>query len=170
MKHRYNPVAFIMLFVFFSAISLSVFFFFPDFVKEKSMGKNDLDIFLIVTPPGFTMVYIMESWGKKIETMSEYVKFHNFRFNLFGSLKTFSVTVSYESIVRLEAKKLPLVGIYKVIVTSKNYNNPIPVSMLFMKYKQLFSTLCIKTKTFNNEALIDDELVSFAEEYRNKNS
>ncbi len=169
MKHRYNPVAFIMLFIFFSAISFAVFFFFPDFVKEKSMGKNDLDIFLIVTPPGFTMIYIMDSWSKKVETLGEYVKFNNFRFHTFGSLKNFSVTVSYESIVRIEAKKLPLIGIYKVIVTTKNYTNPIPVSMLFLKHKQLFSTLCLRTKSFNKEALIDDELIAFAEEYRDKN-
>ena len=110
----------------------------------------------------------MDNLSRSVETQGEYVKFNNFRFNSFNKLKTFSVTLSYESITGLDSKKLPLIGIYKILVISKNYPDPIPISVLFLKHKQLFYTIFTQAQRYNGEVLIDDDLLEFAEKYREK--
>lgn len=169
MKHRYNPLVFVLMFLLLSTVSIAVFYFFPDFVEAHSMNRRrNLDDFLMMFPAGVTFVFLLDSWSKNVVTSGEYVKFNNFRFNSFNKLKTFCITLGYESITCIEAKKLPLIGIYKIIVTSKNYTHSIPVSMFFLKHKQLFYTICTQTKRYNRNALIDSDLQAYIEKCRDR--
>lgn len=169
MKHRYNPLVYVAVFSGLSLVSFIILYFFPDYVEQFSKGRGrGLDDLLYAVPVAFTLIVVMDNLSRSIETQSEYVKFNNFRFNSFNKLKTFSVTLSYESITGLDSKKLPLIGIYKILVISKNYPDPIPVSTLFLKHKQLFYTICTQAQRYNGEVLIDDDLLEFAEKHREK--
>ncbi len=169
MKHRYNPLVYLAVFLGLTSVSFIILYFFPDFVETFSNGKKKgLDDLLCAAPVAFTLIVVMDNLSRSVETLGEYVKFNNFRFNSFNKLKTFSVTLSYESITGLDSKKLPLIGIYKILVISKNYPDPIPVSRFFLKNKQLFYTLCKQTQRYNREALIDDDLLEFTEKHREK--
>lgn len=168
MKHRYNPFVYVAVFLGLASFSFFMFYFFPDYVEAYSKGKKGLDSMLMVFPVAIPCLMVLNNMGKNVETLSEYVKFNNFRFNAFNTLKTFSITLGYESITSIDAKELPLIGIYKIIVTSKNYTNPIPVSIFFLKHKQLFFTLCQQAKRFNPDVFIDSELEEKVEKYREK--
>lgn len=168
MKHRYSPFVNIALFICLASFSFIMFYFFPDYVKAHSHGRRGLDSFLMAAPLAIPSGMFLYNMGKKVETFGEYVKFTNFRFNAFNSIKTFSITLSYESIINIEAKKLPVIGIYKINVISKNYPDPIPVSCLFLKHKQLFYTICSQVQRYNKDALIDNDLLEFTEKHRGK--
>ncbi len=168
MKHRYNPLVYVALFVCTTLLSLGMFHFFPEFVEAHSEGRKGLDSLLAALPVALTSIAVLNTMGSSVETLGEYVKFNNFRLKAFNVFKTFSVTLSYGSIVRIDAKKLPLIGIYKIVVTSKNYPDPIPVSRLFLKHKQLFYTICTRTQRYNSEVLLDNDLQEFTEKYSDK--
>ncbi len=168
MKHRYNPLVFVIVFISLTLLSFSVFYFFPEFVEAHSKGRKGLDSLLMAMPIAITSLMIINCAGSKVETLSEYVKFDNFRMKALNVFKTFSITLGYGSVISIETKKLPVVGIYKIIVTSKNYPDPISVSRLFLKHKQLFYTICTQVKKYNTDALIDDDLLEFTEKYKDK--
>ncbi len=168
MKHRYNPFVFVLMFLILALFSFFMFYFFPDYVEAYSKGKKGLDTILLAVPVAFPCLMFLNNMGRNVETLSEYVKFNNFRFNAFNTLKTFSVTLGYESIKGIDSKKLPLIGIYKIVVISENYPDPISVSRLFLKHKQLFYTICTQAQRYNREVLVDNDLIEFAEKYREK--
>ncbi len=168
MKHRYNPFVYVAMFMGLALFSFTMFYFFPDYVKAYSKDSRGLDSMLMAVPVAIPSILFLNNMGKSVEILSEYIKFKNFRFNAFNSLKTFSITMGYESIIRIEAKKLPLIGIYKIVIISKNYPDPIPVSRLFLKHRQLFYTVCSQVQRYNKDALIDNDLLEFTEKYREK--
>lgn len=169
MKHRYNPLVYVAVFSGLSLVSFIIIYFFPEFVEQFSKGRGKgLDDLLYAVPVVFTLIAVTDNLSRSVETQGEYVKFKNFRFNSFNKLKTFSVTLSYESITGLDSKKLPLVGIYKILVISKNYPDPIPVSALFLKHKQLFYTISRQTQRYNKEAILDNDLLEFLEKHKEK--
>ena len=168
MKHRYNPIIFVLMFLLLASFSFSMFYFFPDYVKAYSGGKTGLDTMLMAFPVAIPCFMLMNNMGKNVETRSEYVRFNNFRFSVLDVFKAFIITLGYESITGIDSKKLPVIGIYKIVIISKNYPEPIPVSKLFLKHKKLFYTICMQTQRYNKDALIDNDLLEFAEKYREK--
>lgn len=168
MKHRYNPVGIVLTFVILALFSFFMFYFFPDYVKAYSGGKSGLDTMLMGFPVAIPCFMFMNNMGRHVEVLGEYVKFNNFRFSVLDVFKTFTITLGYESIVGIDSKKLPLIGIYKLVIISKNYPNPIPVSMLFFKYKKLFYTLSTNARRYNKEIIFDNDLEEFLERYKEK--
>ncbi len=108
MKHRYNPVVYVAIFMGLALFSFIMFYYFPDYVKAYSKGRSRLDSMLMAFPVAIPTLMFLNNMGKNVETLSEYVKFNNFRFNAFNSIKTISVTVSYGSIIRIEEKNFLL--------------------------------------------------------------
>lgn len=161
MKHRYNPLVLVIVFISLALLSFSVFYFFPEFVEAHSKGRKGLDSLLVALPIAITSLMMINNVSSNVETMNEYVKFNNFRLKAFNVFKTFSITLGYGSVVSIEAKKLPVVGIYKIIVTSKNYPDPIPVSRFFLKHKQLFYDIATQAKRFNPDVFLNEAMQKF---------
>lgn len=167
MKHKYRFSIFVVQFLVFSAISLAIFYFFSEQVKEMSHGRRRLDMALIMLPMVLTIFNFLENHGKYVETFSEHVKFNRFRFMSFNVSKVFYVDLRYENIISIESRKLPVIGIYKIIVHAKNFGKPISVPITISKYSELCYELCIKVKRFNSKAYIDSDLEEYVEKKRN---
>ena len=168
MKHRYNPIGIVLIFIILALFSFCMFYFFPDYVEAYSKGKKGLDTMLIGFTVAIPSFMFLNNMGRRVDILGEYVKFNNFRFSVLDVFKAYTITLTYESIVGIDSKKLPIIGIYKLVVISKNYPDPIPVSMLFFKYKKLFYTLSTNARRYNREIIFDKDLEEFLEKHRER--
>ena len=77
--------------------------------------------------------------------------------------KAFNVPILYENITRIEAKFLPVLGLYKIIVNGKNIFEPIQVTWCMEKKNELFFNICVYAKRFNPNVSIDPKLKDYLE-------
>ena len=77
--------------------------------------------------------------------------------------KAFNVPILYENITRIEAKFIPILGLYKIIVNGKNIFEPIQVTWCMEKKNELFYNICVYAKRFNPKVYIDPKLKDYLE-------
>lgn len=121
-------------------------------VSEKGLTKA------LVGGTGFLVVFLGiysgEYFNRYVEIADEYVRFNSFRFKMMKN--TISLNVRYEDVLSVEAKKLPIIGIYGLKLRVKNFGHTIVITHSFCKHKELFSELCKRVKNANPNVFIEN--------------
>lgn len=100
-----------------------------------------------------------EFYRRYIELCDSYVHFHSFRFKDVTMKKAASFNVMYENILSMDAKRLPIIGVYAVIFKAKSLPKELTVSFFYHDYKELFKSLCESVSQANPNAYIDDRIL-----------
>lgn len=137
----------------------SVYFIFHgmDLFTKGIKILNNIDIraflvfFVILFP------FLGEYLNRFIEFYDEYVTFNSFRIR--KTVRNYNIR--YEDILRIDSKKIPLLGFYKIIVTAKNVPYSIPVTWCMKKHKKLFGELCVYAKKGNPKVNISKQLIEY---------
>lgn len=104
-----------------------------------------------------------ELYRRYIELCDNYVHFHSFRFKDINMKKAASFNVKYDDFLSLNVKKVPLIGIYAVVIKAKNLPKELTVSFFNKNYKEMFGKLCNSIHRANPTAYIDPELLEWVE-------
>lgn len=70
-----------------------------------------------------------------------------------------SLNMMYEDIFQLGVRKLPLIGIWAIIVKVRHLPHAITVSWCFSNHRELIENLYKSVKEHNPEAYIDNRLL-----------
>ena len=74
-----------------------------------------------------------------------------------------SFSVKYVDVLGIEARHIPLIGVWAIKINARNLPNKITVSFCFHKHKEMFMNLCKLIKQHNPNAYIDSRLTKYLE-------
>lgn len=126
--------------------------------KDPVETIGSLLLFLVV----FAFIELKEYKNKYVETFDEYMCLNSFRFR--GHRSPFSPNVRYEDIWYIEARRLPIIGVWGIRINAKFLPHKVTISYCFKNSSQLYAELCEKARLFKPDVYIDDRLT----EYLNK--
>lgn len=116
---------------------------------------------MLVTIIGFLTVFFSvyggEYLNRYVEFNENYVTFNSYRI----ARKVRHFNVKYEDILSLEAKMIPIIGIYKVKVKAKNVPWSIPVTWCISHHNEMYAKLCKNARKGNPKVYIDDKLIEY---------
>lgn len=122
--------------------------------------------------PAITFViwasFIKEILDRQIEFTPNYVRFNSFRLKNVMMKSTISFNVNYENILSIEAKKMPLVGIYGINISAKNLPQKIIINFNFRNHKNLYKEMCTFANQYNPNVYIDNRLQDYIERNLNE--
>ncbi len=162
MKYKYRLSLYFVQFIvagLSSAAILSVIGLLANVSVEKLNGGIFRIPFLIVI---FSFINLSEYKNKYVETFDEYMCLNSFRFR--GHRSPFSPNVRYEDIWYIEARRLPIIGVWGIRINAKFLPHKVTISYCFKNSSQLYAELCEKARLFKPDVYIDDRLT----EYLNK--
>ena len=162
MKYKYRLSLYFVQFIvagLSSAAILSVIGLLANVSVEKLTGGILRIPSLIVI---FSFINLSEYKNKYVETFDEYMCLNSFRFR--GHRRPFSPNVRYEDIWYIEARRLPIIGVWGIRINAKFLPHKVTISYCFKNSSQLYAELCEKARLFKPDVYIDDRLT----EYLNK--
>ena len=117
------------------------------------------------------MLFITEvkkSSEKYIELHNETIRFsnHGYGHRYARGFKIPCVTfdVRYKDIFIIKAKKLPLIGIWQIVLDANEKKYKIKIYPHYFDFKDLYINICKKVKEHNPEAYIDSRLLDYIDE------
>lgn len=135
-------------------------------------GRYDTDSFKRTLVGGiglmiaFFAVFFAEYFNRYVELGESCAKFNSFRVT--KGKKAMNMNVCYENILAIDSKRMPLLGIYKVVVRAKNMPGSIPITPVMSHYWKLVTQLCDLAKKYNPHVNISDDLLEEIEKKRGK--
>lgn len=119
--------------------------------------KNSIvvTVFILV----FISIYNGEYMNRYVEISDDYIRFNSFRFKRMK--KVLSLNVRFDNFYSIEARTLPLFGLWGIRINAKDIPHPITVSFCFSKHKKLYRTLCAQVKQHNPKVYIDEKLEKY---------
>ncbi len=135
-------------------------------------GRYDTDSFKRTLVGGiglmiaFFAVFFAEYFNRYVELGESCAKFNSFRVT--KGKKAINMNVCYENILAIDSKRMPLLGIYKVVVRAKNMPGSIPITPVMSHYWKLVTQLCDLAKKYNPQVNISDDLLEEIEKKRDK--
>ena len=135
-------------------------------------GRYDTDSFKRTLVGGiglmiaFFAVFFAEYFNRYVELGESCAKFNSFRVT--KGKKAMNMNVCYENILAIDSKRMPLLGIYKVVVRAKNMPGSIPITPVMSHYWKLVTQLCDLAKKYNPQVNISDDLLEEIEKKRDK--
>lgn len=154
MKFIYSRLAIAiewLLLIGFAAVLLLLFYIQDNDIKFT----KKMTIFFIGYFAVFWILYGKEYINRFVEFHDEYVCFNSFRVG--KAVRNFNVR--YEDILSLDAKVIPLVGIYRVRVRCKNVPWQIPVMFFMKNHNELFARLYSAAKAHNPNISLDEKAI-----------
>lgn len=119
----------------------------------------------------FFLTGIKKSLDRYIELYDETVRFSNHRYGRsYGRgfcIRSVTFDVRYKDVFIIEAKKLPLIGIWSVSLKAMEKEYKIKILPYYADFKKLYINLCKKVKEHNPEAYIDKRLLQYIESNEN---
>ncbi len=163
MKHKYNVFFYFAqifaVFIIFLAVFLIMWYF--DKNTDKLTDRiADVAAFTL----GLGIYFSFEYFRKHVEIFDDYVRFNSFR--LIKSIDTVSINIKYEDIQSIEARYLPIIGVWGIRIHSRNSPKHIDLSFAFGKHKEMYSEICKKANEFNPHVVIDRRIKKYSEEIR----
>lgn len=121
-------------------------------------------VLMSILPFLFVMCFMFmgEYKNRYVETFDDYMHLNSFRFK--GWRHPRSLNVKYEDMWYIEAKCLPLIGVWAIRINAKFLPHKVTISYCFKNSSQLYAELCEKARLFKPDVYIDDRLT----EYLNK--
>ncbi len=109
-------------------------------------------------------VFAKNDLDRYVEILDESIRFGSYVFKRKGQ-KYFdppaTVEIRYENIYVLEAKQLPLFGIYTISIDASGLKQNVFLSRGFENYKEIVVILCKKVEESNPDAYIDPKIQKF---------
>ena len=103
----------------------------------------------------FSFISLSEYKNKYVETFEEYMHLNSFRFK--GRRSPFSLKVQYEDIWYIEARRLPLIGVWGIRINAKYLPHKTTISFCFKNHRQL----CERVRYFKPDVRIDSCLTEY---------
>lgn len=121
-------------------------------------------VFVTIIPFSFAMclTYMSEYKNRYVEMLDDHMYLNSFRFK--GRRHPRSLNVKYEDMWYIEARRLPLIGVWAIRINAKFLPHKVTISYCFKNSSQLYAELCEKARLFKPDVYIDDRLT----EYLNK--
>lgn len=124
---------------------------------EKSVGVFTINFVLMIK-------FYREMINRCVELQDTFIRFNSFRLSSISMKNTASINVKYEHISNIKSKRLPVIGVWAVVIEAKNLPQTITVSFCFAKHKELTERLCELVKQYNPNAYIDERLLDYCKE------
>ncbi len=159
MKYKYRLSLYFVQFIvagLSSAAILSVIGLLANESVEKLTGGFFRIPFLIVI---FSFINLSEYKNKYVETFEEYMCLNSFRFR--GHRRPFSPNVRYEDIWYIEARRLPIIGVWGIRINAKYLPHKTTISFCFKNHKKLYAELCERVRYFKPDVRIDSYLTEY---------
>lgn len=164
MKYEYSKLAFVCMWTFSCLIVLIVQMSIGFFIGADQKVKNEVLFGIIGIFLTLAIVYSKEYLTRSVILLDEYVRFNSFRFKM--KHNPISINIKYEDFWSIESRKLPIIGMWAIIINAKNLPHKITVSFCFCKHKELYCKLCELVKKYNPNVYVDDQLEKYIEENR----
>ena len=128
-------------------------------INEKTLLKTGVGCFglLIVQYVRFSR----EMLNRYVELYDDHILFNSFRFRDVKMKPAVSLNVNFEDIWSIEAKTLPIIGIWAISVEGSNLPHKVTLSFCFEKHKELTRNLCDSVNKHNSKVFIDPRLTEY---------
>ena len=131
------------------------------FIIGLVTGEPIATIYRVLMPTlsfSFVMCFMFmgEYKNRYVETFDDYMRLNSFRFK--GRRYPRSLNVKYEDVWYIEARRLPLIGVWAIRINAKFLPHKVTISYCFKNSKQLYAELCEKARLFKPDVYIDDRL------------
>ena len=127
-----------------------------------NMMTAELSVVLMFLMPTLSFSFVMcfmfmgEYKNRYVETFDDHMYLNLFRFK--GCRHPRSLNVKYEDMWYIEARCLPLIGVWGIRINAKYLPHKVTISYCFKNSKQLYAELCDNVKRFKPDVYIDDRL------------
>lgn len=113
-------------------------------------------VLMATLPFSFAMcfVFMAEYKNRYVETFDDHMHLNSFRFK--GWRHPRSLNVKYEDMWYIEARCLPLIGVWAIRINAKFLPHKVTISYCFKNSRQLYAELCENVKRFKPDVYIDD--------------
>lgn len=156
MKHKYSKLA-ISLYYLAVAVVLVIL------VVILTLIRGDISGYYV----GFVLIYFYTialdykyRAPRSVEFFDKYM--HLTSIHIKEKKNWCSFSICYEDIYSIESKKLPILGIWNIVLKANNFYK-INLSFCFCKHTDMFITICERAKNANPNVSIDDNLRLFLE-------
>lgn len=166
MKYRYSKLAFTCFTLITGAAIFSALLLYGYFLEmEKDQFFKALPIcaifFLFLV-----LMYAGEYLNRYVEIFDERIRFNSFRFRRI--MNPVSVSVKYEDIFGIKARKLPFIGLWGIKINARNLPHEITLSFCFRGHRQMFKDICEKVQAQDLGVIIDPDLLKYLEKDHGK--
>ncbi len=107
------------------------------------------------------LFYMREYTNRYIYVSDEHIRFNSFRFKRMRN--PISLNVRYENIISIKPKKLPLFGLWGIIINAQNIPHEITLSICYHNHKKMFWNICNESKKHNSNVIIYADLKEYLE-------
>lgn len=110
---------------------------------------------------GINVMFAGEYLRRYVEFRDTYVCFNSFRMPRLTIKKPVTLNVPYSDILRIQVLKLPVIGVVRMKVITKDFYYGIPISFLFCKHNKMFAEFVKRATEFSPNVNIDDKLLKY---------
>ena len=125
-------------------------------------------LFSVILNSMFFLTEVKKSSEKYIELHDETIRFSNHgyghRYARGFLIPYVTFDVKFKDIFIIKVKKLPLIGIYAVVLEANEKEYKIKIYPHYCNFKDMYINLCKKVKEHNPDVYIDGRLLKYIEE------
>lgn len=153
-KYKKSVLALQAIFCFTMGICFALLFFYGRYHTESFRKTLVRGIGVMM---GLFLFTFAEYFNRYIKLDENCAKFNSYR--VIKGKKAMFLDVCYENIIAIDSKRLPAIGIYKVIIRAKNMPGSIPITPVMSHYWKLVAEICNRVQKHNPQVNISDDLL-----------